>query len=42
VPYLELGNYRWMGQTGGVSFSSTILYKKARIGTTKVSVLPAN
>jgi hypothetical protein len=42
VPYLELGNYRWMGQTGGVNFSSTILYKKARIGTTKASVLPAN
>jgi Polysaccharide lyase len=42
VPYLELGNYRWMGQTGGVTFSSTILYKKARVGTTKASVLPAN
>jgi len=40
VPYLELGNYRWIGQTGGVSFSSTILYKKARIGTTRASVLP--
>jgi hypothetical protein len=40
VPYLELGNYRWMGQTGGVNFSSTILYKKARIGTTLSSVQP--
>jgi hypothetical protein len=40
TPYLLLGNYRWMGQTGGVNFSSTILYKKARIGTTQLSVLP--
>jgi hypothetical protein len=40
TPYFLLGNYRWMGQTGGVDFSSTILYKKARIGTTKGSVLP--
>jgi hypothetical protein len=39
-PYFLLGNYRWMGQTGGVNFSSTILYKKARIGTTQASVLP--
>jgi hypothetical protein len=40
TPYFLLGNYRWMGQTGGVNFSSTILYKKARIGTTRSSVLP--
>jgi hypothetical protein len=40
TPDFVLGNYRWMGQTGGVNFSSTILYKKARIGTTKSSVLP--
>jgi hypothetical protein len=40
TPYLLLGNYRWMGQAGGVNFSSTILYKKARIGTTGSSVLP--
>jgi hypothetical protein len=40
TPNFLLGNYRWMGQTGGVNFSSTILYKKARIGTTQASVLP--
>jgi hypothetical protein len=40
TPYFLLGNYRWMGQTGGVNYSSTILYKKARIGTSQSSVLP--
>jgi hypothetical protein len=36
-PYLLAGNYRWVGNgsTYIVNFSSTILYKKARIGTTR-------
>jgi hypothetical protein len=34
-PFFELGNYRWGGQSGGVNWSSTIMYKKFRIGTTR-------
>jgi hypothetical protein len=37
-PFFELGNYRWGGQVGGVNWSSTIYYKKFRIGTTLASV----
>jgi hypothetical protein len=36
--YPELSNYRWMGQSGGVNWSSSIFYDSIAIGPSRASV----
>lgn len=38
VPNFECSNYRWMGQSGGVNWSSSYFIRKARVGTTQAIV----